>query len=400
MGGYSGRRYKSLQLSEFAGYALTLVLGLQLCMVLPGTAQADDAVGANGVALAEDASTSGWFKKGFEECFDPYHFGLLPGYDAAHAALNPPARRYFWNVPVGAPVDDSFLMLSLRLPAAIQVDEVLRLFGVEAEVYLRGLPPEERTLAKYVACVLMESLARSQERFWREMAAEVEVLARQRMQTLTLDKNRYASPQDLFNLGRCYVDLAETYVSLARALRMKQADILSHLPPEIGRALALEPGPASDETGFWARTDEERRRISELFDRLQARAGTDENLLNGPAVIGYSRLDLEGRLDAGEALLRAALRQLTANGKLSPAARAAADAAVLELAGRSLRFGQEMCANTIKYHDKSVAEHELGQQSDFYRQEETRAYRIGMGLFGKLAGWLRGQADQLRVGNL
>ena len=314
--------------------------------------------------------------------------------------MNSLARCYFWNVPAGGAVDDSFLMLYLRLTAAIQVDDVLRLFGVEAQVYPQGLCPEERPLAKYIACILMESLARAQAHFWRERAAEVEMLARQRSQSLVLDENRYAPLRGLFNLARGYRDLAETYVRLTRALHVRQTTILRHLSPEIGRAFVLEPEPVSDETGLWARTDEERRRISELFDRLQARAGTDENLLNGPAVIGYSRLDLEGRLDAGEALFRAALRQLTANGKLSPAARAAADAAVLELAGRSLRFGQEMCANTIKYHDKSVAEHELGQQSDFYRQEEARAYRIGMGLLGKLAGWLRGQADQLRVSNL
>ena len=96
----------------------------------------------------------------------------------------------------------------------------------------------------------------------------------------------------------------------------------------------------------------------------------------------------------------AALGQLTVNAQLPPAVLAKADGVVLELAGRSLRFSWEICANTIKYHDKSVAGHELGQQSDFYRQEEARAYRIGMGLLGKLAGWLRGQADQLRVSNL
>ena len=227
------------------------------------------------------------------------------------------------------------------------------------------------------------------------------MLARQRSQSLVLDENRYAPLRGLFNLARGYRDLAETYVRLTRALHVRQTTILRQLSPDIGRAFVLEPEPVSDETGLWARTDEERRRISELFDRLQARAGTDENLLNGPAIIGYSRLDLEGRLDAGEALFRAALRQLTVNAQLPPAVRAKADGVVLELAGQSLRFSWEMCANTIKYQERSVAEPESGQQSDFYHQEEIKAYRMGMALFEELVARLRRQVlEHLNIENV
>lgn len=105
---HKGLLGKSLKIAE---YALTLILGLQLCVALPGAALAEDAPGPV-LALGGDALAPGWLKKGLEECFDPYHFGLFPDYDAAHAALNPLVRRYFWNVPVGGPMDDSFLMLS------------------------------------------------------------------------------------------------------------------------------------------------------------------------------------------------------------------------------------------------------------------------------------------------